>query len=143
MRALSLSRAWDETKAIIARDGKLFVSVALALVALPAAVTGIVQPSGMGSTSPWWVDLVVIAASLIALAGQLALIRLALAPSITVGGAISHGLQRLPIYFLAALLIIVVLFVAAIPFAVALTAMGVTLPTNGTPASPPAAIGAL
>jgi hypothetical protein len=97
----------------------------------------------MGSTSPWWVDLVIIAASLIALAGQLALIRLALAPSITVGAAISHGLQRLPIYFLSALLIVFVLFAVAVPFAVALTAMGVALPTNGSPASPPVAIAAL
>ena len=48
-----------------------------------------------------------ILASLIAIAGQLALIRLALSPSITVGGAIGHGIHRLPIYFLAALIIIV------------------------------------
>ena len=32
------------------------------------------------------------------LAGQLALIRLALGPSITVGGAIAHGVRRMPIY---------------------------------------------
>ena len=38
MRALSLSQAWDDTKAIITRDGRLFASVALALVALPAVI---------------------------------------------------------------------------------------------------------
>jgi hypothetical protein len=143
MRALSLSRAWDETKAIIARDGRLFVSVALALIALPAVVTGLVSPHGIGSESPWWIDLVTIAASLVALAGQLALIRLALSPSITVGGAIRHGIYRVPIYFLSALLIVAVMFVAAIPFAMVLAAMGVPLPANPTPASTPLVIAVL
>ena len=35
MRQLSISAAWEETKAIIARDGSLLMAVALALVALP------------------------------------------------------------------------------------------------------------
>src|SRR5947199_4811425 len=144
MRHLSLSQAWDETKAIIARDGRLFVSVALALVALPAAITGLLSPKGVGSVSTsWWIDLVVVVASLIALAGQLALIRLALGPSITVGGAIGHGIRRMPIYLLAVVLILAVLFVAAIPFAVVLTLLGVPLPANGVPAAPPALVAAL
>ena len=44
-----------------------------------------------------------VVASLIALAGQLALIRLALGPSVTVGAAIAHGVRRLPVYLLAAI----------------------------------------
>ena len=143
MRALSLSRAWDDTKAIITRDGRLFASVALALVALPAAIEGLVSPRGMDASAPWWVDAVLIVASLIALAGQLALIRLALGPSITVGGAIAHGVRRMPIYLLAAILILGALFIAAIPFALVLTLMGVPLPANGVSASPPAAVAAL
>lgn len=143
MRDLSLSQAWDETQAIIAREGRLFVSVALALVALPAAVTGLISPGSMGSASPWWIDLLVIVATLIALSGQLALIRLALSPSITVGGAIGHGIRRLPIYFLSALLIVVAMFVAAIPFAVVLTAMGVQLTANGASAPASASIAAV
>src|SRR5204863_4678224 len=110
---------------IIIRDGRLSVGVALALVPLPAVVTGLVSPRGMGSGSPWWIDLITILASLIAIAGQLALIRLALSPSITVGGAIGHGIHRLPIYFLAALIIIVAMLIAAIPFALILTLLGV------------------
>ena len=144
MRHLSLSQAWEETKAIITREGRLLAAVALALVALPAAVTGLVSPNGVGSVStPWWIDVVVIVTSLVALAGQLALIRLALGPSITVGGAIVHGVRRLPIYFLSALLIVVALFVAAIPFAAVLAALGVPLPANNMQASTPAAIAAL
>jgi hypothetical protein len=143
MRGLSLSRAWDETKGIVTHDGRLFASVALALVALPAVLQGLISPKGMDSAAPWWVDAVVFVCSLIALAGQLALIRLALGPSITVGGAITHGIRRVPIYLLTVILILAALFIAAIPFAVVLTALGVPLPADGMPASPPAVIAAL
>ena len=46
MRALSISQAWDETKAILVRDGRLFASVALALVALPARSRAWSAPRG-------------------------------------------------------------------------------------------------
>jgi|tagenome__1003787_1003787.scaffolds.fasta_scaffold20853552_2 hypothetical protein len=143
MRALSLSQAWDDTKAIITRDGRLFASVALALVALPAVIEGLISPRGMDSAAPWWVDAIMIVTSLIALAGQLALIRLALGPSITVGGAIAHGVRRMPIYLLAAILIVIAMFIAAMPFAIVLTLMGVPLPASGVPATPPAVVAAL
>lgn len=137
MRDLSISTAWDETKAIVARDGRLFLSVALALVALPAALTGAMRPNGMaGASAPIWVELVLIATSLVALAGQLALIRLALGPSTTVGSAIGHGFARMPIYLLAAILIVIVLLVLAIPFVIALTALGVPLDRQPIPSSP-------
>jgi hypothetical protein len=140
MRTLSLSRAWEETRDILTRDGRLFVSVALALVVLPAVISGLVNPKGMGSTSvPFWASLVGLAASLVMLAGQLGLVRLALAPSITVGGAIAHGVRRMPIYFVGALLVVLALFVLAIPFGLVAAAMGVPLDRTGgsVPASPP------
>lgn len=128
MADLSISAAWDESKAILAREGKLLASVALALVALPAAISGLVSPRSMAEAStPLWSDAMVVVFSLIALAGQLALIRLALGPSITVGGAIAHGLRRLPIYLVAGIIIMVAMLIAAIPFVLALAAMGVPL----------------
>ena len=137
MRGLSISTAWEETKAILAHDGRLIAAVALALVALPTAVTGLIDPSGMGDTSaPLWMDVIILIASLAALAGQLALIRLALGPSITVGAAIAHGLRRMPIYLLSAILIVVALMVLAIPFGVALVALGVPLDSKTLPATP-------
>jgi Membrane domain of glycerophosphoryl diester phosphodiesterase len=144
MRALSISRAWDESKAILTRDGQLYVSVALALVAFPTLVTGIINPKGMGgSTAPFWVSAVSMIASLVALAGQLALIRLALGPSVTVGGAINHGMRRMPIYLLAAILILVALMVTAIPFAAVLAAIGVPIQGGRLPATPPVLVAAL
>jgi hypothetical protein len=127
MAALSISKAWDETKAILARDGRLIASVALALVALPTAVTGVIDPKGMSGSAPTWVDVLVLLASLLALAGQLAVIRLALGPSTTVGAAIAHGLRRVPVYLLSALLIVLVLLILAIPFAVVMSLSGVPL----------------
>src|SRR5947209_20548274 len=116
MRALSISAAWDETKAILARDGRLLASVALALIALPSAISGLVNPSGMAdTTTPAWVTAIAILAALVGLAGQLALIRLALGPSVTVGGAIGHGIRRLPVHFVAVLLLVVLLLIIGVP----------------------------
>jgi hypothetical protein len=134
MANLSISVAWDETKAILAREGKLLASVALALIALPALVTGLVTPAGVvPADRPLWSDLLVVVASLIALAGQLALIRLALGPSIAVGSAIAHGLRRVPVYLVAGIVILVVLVAAAIPFMLVLVAMGVPIEPHMKP----------
>jgi lipoate-protein ligase B len=68
-----------------------------------------------------------------ALAGQLALIRLALGPSITVGGAIAHGLKRLGIYIVSGILIMIALVVAAIPFILVLAALGIPIEESMKP----------
>src|SRR4051794_41975814 len=96
MRALSLSQAWDDTKAIITRDGRLFASVALALVALPAVIEGLISPRGMDSAAPWWVDAIMIVTSLIALAGEPALVPLPPRPRRTVRGPDRPRGGRLP-----------------------------------------------
>jgi hypothetical protein len=127
-KKLSISRAWEETKAILAKDGSLFASLALAMVVLPAVITGVLSPQRMGqSSTPLWADLIILVATLVALAGQLALIRLALGPSVTVGAAISHGLRRTPIYLLAAILIGCAMILAGIPFVAILIAAGVPI----------------
>ena len=146
MRGLSISQAWDETRDILTRDGRLYVAVALALVVLPAVVTGVINPSGVASTkNPLWITLVSLIASLITLAGQLGLVRLALGPSVTVGGAIAHGIRRMPVYLGGALIVIAGLLVLAIPFAVVLAAMGLPLgaEASGAPPHPATLIAAL
>jgi hypothetical protein len=144
MRQLSISAAWEETRAILARDGSLMMTVALALVALPTAINNLVNPGGINNaSSAWWIDLVAFASSVIALAGQLSLVRLATGPSITVGAAITHGLRRMPIYFVAVLMLVGALFIIAIPVALALGAMGVPLNARPLPLSIPLIIAAL
>jgi hypothetical protein len=145
MRVLSISKAWEETRAIVARDGRLFVSVALALIALPETISGLIAPDGIMNLQQTqaWVAIVVVVLGIVVLGGQLALIRLALGPSTSVGDALGHGLKRLPAYVLAALLVGVALFLAAIPFAIALVASGVSTEAKTLPATPVVLIGGL
>lgn len=103
---ISLSAAWDETKAILARDGRLFVAVALALLVLPGIVLDVSMPRAAAGEMPPagpWVAIGIVAVAL-SLAGQLALIRLALGTGTSVGDAISHGFKRLLPYVGALLL---------------------------------------
>jgi hypothetical protein len=131
MRHLSISQAWDETRAILKRDGRLLTIVALAMVALPMAVLGVVSPRGLGEDSrSVGLSLVTLICSRVALGGQLALIRMALSSGETVGSAIVHGLRRMPIFMLAFILVGIGLFIAAIPFGAVLAMAGV--PINQT-----------
>jgi hypothetical protein len=143
MRGLSISRAWEEAKAILAHDGRLLATVALALVVLPSTISGLLNPTGMSGGGAAWLEFLAFLASAVALAGQLALIRLALGPSITVGGAISHGFVRLPIYFVSLILLFAVLFIIAIPFIFLLVALGVPFGAKSATMNGPAALVAL
>ena len=138
-RKLSISSAWDEAKSRIGTDGKLFVTVALALIALPAAIGQFIGGGGGMTSSPQslWQVLVTIIVWVIGLVGQLALIRLAIGQSVSVGEAIGHGARRTPAYIGAVILIIIGIIILTIPFALALAALGVTFEQGATP--PPAA----
>jgi hypothetical protein len=127
MAALSISQAWDEAKARIASDGRLMMVVAIALIALPMAVTGVVSPRTATAESTLVSSLIFLASSLLAIVGQLAVIRLAIGSNVSVGEAIGHAARRMPIYFLAAILIAIALFLALIPFVAILYAAGIPL----------------
>lgn len=105
MVKLSLSRAWDESGAVLARDGRLFVPVALALFVLPGVVLDVTMPpSPPGQLPPGgpWVAIGVVAL-IMSLVGQLAVIRLSIEPHVAVGEAITHGLKRFVPYLVAVL----------------------------------------
>lgn len=95
MSSLSISKAWDESKAIAARDGRLIGAVALALVLLPQAILGVIvpPPALSGEEAPSWFPLLSLIVAAIGVVGQIAIIRLALEPA-SVGEAIMHGLRR-------------------------------------------------
>jgi hypothetical protein len=106
MDKLSLSRAWDETKMVLARDGRLFIAVALALFVLPGIVLDVVLPTArspgeLPPMGPWMV--VAAIALLVSVVGQLAVVRLSMGPHISVGEAIVHGARRLVPYIAAVL----------------------------------------
>ncbi|HEX3424391.1 MAG TPA: hypothetical protein VHS33_13475 [Sphingomicrobium sp.] len=92
--------------AVLARDGRLFVAVALALFVLPGLVLDVSTPdvaSGQLPAAGPWIAIGIVAL-LIWLVGQLAVIRLAMEPHVAVGEAIMHGLKRLIPYVLSAFL---------------------------------------
>ncbi len=115
MAKLSISRAWDETREVLKRDGRLLSIVAVALLALPSTVQTLVTPAvAPGELPPMgaWLAVLVISV-LIGIAGQLAIARLAIGPETSVGEAIAHGARRL-LPYLAAMLLWVVPFVIAV-----------------------------
>lgn len=115
MAKVSISLAWDESRAVLARDGKLIASVALALLVLPGVVVNVLFPRSSSLELPqgsvWMVALLV--ALLITFAGQLSIVRLAMGPHLTVGEAILHGAKR-SLAFVGAFLIWVVPFVVVL-----------------------------
>ncbi len=134
-RHLSISRAWDETRAIFARDGRLFVAVALALIVLPGILVVLTTPeSGSGEEQDALSQVLQLIAGLVGILGQLALVRLALGPTTTVGGAIAHGARRfLPL--LGALLLLI-LTVAILILPIIMMSGGAGALNRGAAASP-------
>lgn len=117
MAGLSISQAWDETRGALSRNGQLLVSVALALIVLPTTILGLVAPplALSGEEPPGWVRLVTVVVLLFGIAGQLAMIRLALTPPTVVKDAIAHGFRRLLSAFVAILLFGFVLAIVMMP----------------------------
>lgn len=137
MAALSISRAWDESKEIFARDGRLIGAVTLALLVLPQLILGIVEPPTDSSTSTVLGRLVALVAALIGFVGQLALVRLAIGPSTSVGESISHALRRFPAGLGALVIALGALALVVIPLSAALLAAGVIeIPVEGAPPAP-------
>jgi hypothetical protein len=105
MPKLSLSRAWEETTAVLAHDGRLFLAVGLALFVLPGLIVGVVIPPARAGEFPapgLWLALALVAI-IVWLVGQLAVIWLAIRPQVAVGEAIVHGVRRLVPYVIAVL----------------------------------------
>ena len=139
MANLSVSKAWDDTRAIFARDGRLFVAVALALVVLPGMLVGLANPQGASWAEAGTVaTLLQMISMLIGIVGQIALIRLAIGPTTSVGGAIGHGFRRFPAAFGALLLLVLLIVLIGFPIFLLFAALGmIQMPTAG--ATPSAA----
>ncbi len=108
MAKLSLSKAWDETRASLGGGGKLYVAIALALIALPATIFGTAVPSALlgGAPQDSTFQLLFLLVLLLNAVGRLAISRLALRPA-TVGESIRHAVGRI-LPLIAAFLIFVV-----------------------------------
>jgi len=128
---LSIGKAWDETRAILSRDGGPLITVALALMVLPGTVLETLSPSSSrGEDTPGWVALVGLLAALISLTGQLAISRIALGRTTTVGEAIALAFRRLPVLFGSLLLI-------SLPFAIVVGVPVIAASGGGVPTQLP------
>lgn len=104
MARLSLSNAWDDTREVIARDGKLIAAVAGAMFFLPGVVAGVIEPVANPFPETAQEAIIAILVALIALVGQLAIMRMAMGTRPTVGEAIGHGAKRVPAYLAAGII---------------------------------------
>jgi hypothetical protein len=141
MAGLSISRAWEESKAILDRDGRLFASVAFALIVFPQTIANLAIPSSPQDISAiaWWVFGMAV---LIGFCAQIALNRLAVGPSTTVGSAIGRAIIRMPAFVAVALLWLVAMVIILIVVAMILGAAGLMAPP-GVGQEPPMSMVAL
>lgn len=131
MAKLSISQAWDESKGVLARDGALLATVAIALLVLPGVIGDLVTPDAppgqLPSPGPWLI--VAGIAVVIGLVGQLAIIWLAMGSGASVGEALRHALRRAPSYIAATIIWV-------FPFALAIYALMISItPENPSPAA--------
>ena len=135
MSSLSISTAWDQTRSILARDGRLFAAVALALIVLPELVMAVVgSPAAADATAAS--RLVYVAVIMLGIVAQVALNRLALGAGVTVSDAIGTGFVRLLPIFLVLFLAVVAIAVLAALASILLGAVGIQLikgPQQPTP----------
>lgn len=144
MTNLSISRAWEEAVHVLTHDGKLVSSVALALIVLPQTVSGVIAPPPMlsGVNPPSWMPIVALIVAILGVAGQIAIARLALGPSTSVGEAIIHGFRRVGPTFLALIIFGILLAIALVPLML-LMAGPAGLKSITTDQPTPAALGAM
>ena len=137
MRALSISAAWEETKTVLARDGSLLATVALALIVLPQVILA-VAGAPVGADSSALSRLVYVAVVLLGLVAQIALNRMAIGSAVMVKEAIGEGFVRLLPVMAVFVIVIVGLVLVTMVIAVILGAAG--LATIKSTGQPPAAI---
>ena len=131
MSNLSISTAWDQTKAILARDGRLFATVALALIVLPEIVFAVVGvPVGSQATPLSGITYLIVV--LLGFVAQIALARLAIGPSVAVGAAISRGFGRLGSVAAVVIILMVGLMIVSVLLLMIMGGTGlVTVPRPG------------
>ncbi len=147
MATLSVSAAWNETAAFVARERRLLFPLAFMLTALPAALLDLVMPPppapGQLPQAGLWLAAVPLT-FIAAMIGNIALSVLSLRPGLSVAEALGRGLRRFPILLAVVLLLMIagalLLFVAAMvavlvtPGALDAAKSGVPTPATGTAA---------
>ncbi len=94
---LSIGAAWTEAAAFVRRERRLIAPVVLGLIVVPAVIAELIQPEAAPGTQPepggWMI--VAFAALLVAMVGQLAIMRLAMGWEGSVSEALKLALGRI------------------------------------------------
>lgn len=126
MPNLSISRAWSQSAAFVAREAALLMPVAFAFVGLPSVIVGqfapAVTPGQTPEPGPWM--LAIIPMMILSIMGGLTLNNLALRPGISVGEAIRAAAARTLPLIGAALLMMLAGMVASLPVLVLAAVLG-------------------
>jgi len=114
----SLGRAWTETRAILARDGRLLWPLGLAFMAFPGLVAGQFVPASPADAekASGGALLILFASLLLAFIGQLSIQWLALRPGERVADAIGRAARAMPRLFAALMLVVLPLAFLVAPF---------------------------
>ncbi len=116
---ISMNQVWDDSVAFIRREAALLIPLTLATVylsdVLASIASGLAEP---GKPNPSG-TILMLAAALWSIVGQLAIAMLVLRPGHSVGEALSNGFRRLGKVVLVAVLIGLIVSVAATPIATA------------------------
>lgn len=127
-KPLSIDRAWTDARAFIARDIGLLIPLVLTLQVVPGAAVELLRPAtpdtvaaGAPPEPGLWMALVPIY-FLLTLIASLAIARMALGGSLTVGEALRQAVRRLPVAAGATLLIGLAVALALLPVLPALMA---------------------
>jgi uncharacterized membrane protein len=107
--ALSISRAWDDTRATLRRNGRLLLPIAFAFGVLPGTLVGVAIPTVGESalTTPGELLLFSSIISIISLIGAIAIQRLSLLSGEPVSRAIREGVPRALKMFVTLLIVLV------------------------------------
>ena len=154
MANLSISKAWDDSRPIIGRDGRLMFIIALATVVVPQTLLYVMAPEqtqlGMnpgvaieGEDPSLLQSFLTLVASLLNIVGSIAISYLALTRGTSVADGLRRGLKRLLPTIVAFFLLIIVVAVLAV--VVALMFVGVSPAELSDPNAMPefSAVGAI
>ncbi len=131
---LSIGKAWEETSAFLAREGRLVAPVALAMFALPSILLNWAYPAGAAGAAGGGAMLALFVILVAVMIGQMTVILLAIGWHGSIGEAIRKVAKRVPSLLGAALIVFApILMLFMIGFAAALIAAGIKDPTGLTP----------
>ncbi|SNS25444.1 hypothetical protein SAMN06295912_103130 [Sphingomonas laterariae] len=133
--ALSITAAWDDARAFVARERALLVPLGLTLLVVPSALAEILAPQASADgveSGPWMLALPIL--FLCTLVASLTVTRLALGGGVSVGEALHNAVRRMPVAIGSSLVLAVAALAAFMPIAPLLPAPGAVPQVGGATA---------